>query len=492
MASHDPAIEPTADSQAAQAPVGRRDGALLIIVFTALLVLPPVGHHLIVKSDEARFALLARDMLERGAWFSAAVEGQQYRNKPPLFPWTIAVLSRARGAVTEGTAQLPAAVAAIAAAWCTFLLGDRLFGRRAGVWAALILATSASFFIHSQLILPDMLVLAFATACYYAFWRAMHEPGNTRALVGFYAALAFAIFAKGPVGLLPLLVVAIWLVAHHGVRGVARLWSVAGIAVFCVVTLAWLGPFLASGSQSFGENVVWEDWLAWYLAWPAPRRILAFLGDAFVGFLPWTLVLILAIGPALRARRDPAMSLGAPVARRSPARDHPVESAAGALSAPDLSGGGAPRRVVGGYARRERRRPWDACSDGPRSSPRWRRSRSCRSFSTIEGIGLPPDPALTRKVLPTLAGGIVLGMHLPDRAQERPAHAARHGWRPRDGRPARVRRVGRQRLDRNDRGLQDAGCQPSTPGAQRRPAGLHRGQAPAARFLFRTRAAAGS
>src|SRR5262249_46600062 len=83
----------------------------------------------------------------------------------------------------------------------------------------------------------------------------------------------------------------------------ARLWSLTGILVFAAVTLVWLAHFLASGSQSFGESVVWEDWLAWYLAWPAPRRIFAFLGDAFVGFLPWTLLLILAVGPAIRARR---------------------------------------------------------------------------------------------------------------------------------------------------------------------------------------------
>ena len=79
---------------------GRLGVALLVSAFTALLVLPPVGHHLIVKSDEARFALLARDMVRRGVWFAAEVEGEQYRNKPPLFPWSIAVLSRIRGAVT--------------------------------------------------------------------------------------------------------------------------------------------------------------------------------------------------------------------------------------------------------------------------------------------------------------------------------------------------------------------------------------------------------
>ena len=308
MTLHCEATAVTSDPRAPTRPRGRRlDGALLVVVFTALLVLPPVGHHLIVKSDEARFALLARDMLSRGAWFSAEVEGQPYRNKPLLFPWTIAALSRLRGAVTEATAQLPAAAAAVAAALFTFLLGDRLFGRRAGVWAALILVTSASVFSHSQQILPDMLVVAFATACAYAFWHAMTEPPGTLALVGFHAALAFGVFAKGPVGLLPILVAAVWLWTQHGVRGLARLWSPVGLAVFGAVTLAWLGPFLYAGSRSFGESVLLQDWLATYVGLPLPRRVVSYLVDALVGFLPWTLLLPLALGHAVRARRDPAL-----------------------------------------------------------------------------------------------------------------------------------------------------------------------------------------
>src|SRR5919198_1624472 len=204
-------------------------GALFVAAFAALLVLPPVGHHLIVKSDEARFALLARDMLERGAWLDAQVEGERYRNKPPLFPWSIAMLSRLHGGVTEATAQLPSAIAAVAAVLFTYLLGDRLFGRRAGSWAGLILATSASFFSHSQQILPDMLMLAFATASGYAFYCAVSEPAGRRAVVGFYAALAFGVFAKGPVGLLPILVAAIWLLIEGGVRELGRLWNLAGL-----------------------------------------------------------------------------------------------------------------------------------------------------------------------------------------------------------------------------------------------------------------------
>jgi 4-amino-4-deoxy-L-arabinose transferase len=277
-------------------------GAVLVSVFAALLVLPPVGRHLIVKSDEARFALLARDMVQRGTWFAAEVEGERYRNKPPLFPWSIALLSRLGGGVTETTAQLPAATAAIVAVLFTFLLGDRLFGRRAGVWAALILLTSASFFSHSQQILPDMLVVAFGTAAGYAFWLAMTGPRQGPALVGFYAALALAVFAKGPVGLLPLVVAAIWLVTEHGAPGLRRMWSLGGVAVFAVVTLAWLLPFLGGGSQSFGQNVLWSDWLLTYIGPPLLRRVLNFVLDAMVGLLPWTPVAVLAVAWAVRSR----------------------------------------------------------------------------------------------------------------------------------------------------------------------------------------------
>src|SRR5207249_5568973 len=199
-----------------------------------------------------------------------------------LFPWSIAALAHLRGAVTEATAQLPAALATIAAALATFLLGDRLFGRRAGLWAALVLATSASVFSHSQQILPDMLMLAFVTGSGYAFWRAMSEPRSAGALVGFYAALAFAVFAKGPAGLLPVLAAAAWLWSEHGARGLGRLWSPAGLLVFAAITLAWLGPFLAAGTQSFGENVLRQDWLATYLGPPLPRRILSYAGRTLV------------------------------------------------------------------------------------------------------------------------------------------------------------------------------------------------------------------
>ena len=150
--------------------------ALLVTLFAAILVLPPLGARQIVSGDEARFAVLAQDMLKRGTWFDARVRDQRYRNKPLMYPWAIKVLSMPGGRVTETTAQLPIAVAALAAVFFTVRLGERLFGARAGMWAGLILATSYAFFAHSQTVLPDMLVVAFGMAALTAFWSAMEVP----------------------------------------------------------------------------------------------------------------------------------------------------------------------------------------------------------------------------------------------------------------------------------------------------------------------------
>jgi 4-amino-4-deoxy-L-arabinose transferase-like glycosyltransferase len=274
--------------------------AALVALFAAILVLPPVGARQIVTGDEARFAVLAQDMLTRGTWFDARVRGQRYRNKPLMYPWTIKLLSMPGGRVTETTAHLPIAVAAIAAVFFTALLGQQLFSARAGVWAGLIVATSYSFFAHSQILLPDMIVVAFGMAALSAFWAAMSRPPGTRPLVAFYACVALGVLAKGPMGILPLLIAVAWLVTEAGWRGLGRLASKVGALAFVVVSLAWLVPFIFAGGRTFVHSVVWEDWLAWYLGGPEWLQILNFGLEAAKGLVPWTILFVL---PLLCVRR---------------------------------------------------------------------------------------------------------------------------------------------------------------------------------------------
>ncbi|HEX7788083.1 MAG TPA: glycosyltransferase family 39 protein, partial [Methylomirabilota bacterium] len=294
-------------------PVADRDrrhrtlGALLVCAVATLLIVPAVGRQYITTSDEARFVLIARDMLDRGVWFDAVVREKHYRNKPPLYPWTIAAVARAGGGISETAAALPIALAAITAAVATFWLAESLFGVRAGIAAGLVLITSHGFFQHSREMLPDMLVVAFATLAAWTFWRSTDAPDRRGWLGAFWIAVAMGCFAKGPAGLLPVLPAAVWLWSEHGPRGLQRLASWAGLGAFGAISLVWIAPFLSFGASSFASDVVVNNWLSWYFGIPRPARLGNSALDAVVGFLPWTLPLLVALPVAWRARRDPAV-----------------------------------------------------------------------------------------------------------------------------------------------------------------------------------------
>jgi len=287
--------------------MSRVQGALLVAAVAALLVLPPLGQRVLAPSDEARFVLYAQDVAERGTPFDVRVRAKLFREKPPLFAWLIALASLPVGRVTEATAQLPVALAAVAAVVFTFLTGDRVLGRRAGVLGGLALAVTYGFFAHSQLVLPDMLVVACACAAMYALvvWQ-QAEPPARLAPLAFYVAVAGAVYAKGPVGLLPVLIGGVWLWSEHGPAGIRRLWHVGGVLAGVLVTLTWVVPFLTMGGGTFAEAVIWEDWIRWYVGRP---RIVNLLIDTAVMCLPWTLVLPLVLAAALRERRAPVVRL---------------------------------------------------------------------------------------------------------------------------------------------------------------------------------------
>ena len=88
-----------------------RVGVLLL----ALLVFAvPAGRRPFWSSDEARFAVLAQDILDHGRWLVPHLRGDLYLNKPQLYFWSIALLSLAWGRVTELTAAIPSVVSATA------------------------------------------------------------------------------------------------------------------------------------------------------------------------------------------------------------------------------------------------------------------------------------------------------------------------------------------------------------------------------------------
>src|SRR5262249_18259495 len=128
-------------------------------------------------------------------------------------------------------------------------------------------------------------------------------------------------------------------------------------------------------------------------------------------FLPWTLLLILAVGPAIRARRDPALSLallalGVPLLVVILSRARlvryllPFYPAAALLVAWWADTRGAERTMLGRVI------GWGTLAAAIASFA------LLPFLSTMKGIALPPDPAFSRRVLPALVGGLTLAVIL--------------------------------------------------------------------------------
>jgi 4-amino-4-deoxy-L-arabinose transferase-like glycosyltransferase len=73
----------------------------LIMAMTLPLFLLGLGNRDIWIPLEARYALVAREMWEKGHWILPHLGGQVYPDKPPLLFWAIALCSMVASGVTE-------------------------------------------------------------------------------------------------------------------------------------------------------------------------------------------------------------------------------------------------------------------------------------------------------------------------------------------------------------------------------------------------------
>ncbi|MGH7356635.1 MAG: ArnT family glycosyltransferase, partial [Candidatus Rokuibacteriota bacterium] len=264
------------------------------LLFAALVVALPAGRAPLWDPNEARYMLLARDIVEHGRWLIPDLRGEPYLNKPQLFFWSVAAASLPGGEVTERTAALPAVLSSIATAAAVFAIGASAWGWRVGAMATLALASTLGFFAVGHRGQSDVMVTAWTWWALVFLLRARRVDWRLAPLVGFYACVAGAIMSKGPMGLLGLVGAVVAVAATDGRLGLARLRPGAGLVVLAVLLLPWYGTYLFGHRSEFVGDVV----VGHYGSWVFRRGLLTRLESLWVLVyaLPWTIFLVAAVG----------------------------------------------------------------------------------------------------------------------------------------------------------------------------------------------------
>jgi 4-amino-4-deoxy-L-arabinose transferase-like glycosyltransferase len=145
-----------------------------------------------------------------------------------------------------------------------YFFGRSLWGRRAGILAALVLVTTEDFLIEARWARPDMLLGLLLTVATLAAWKAAGEdarPGKDAAAAGargdarwaavLWGSLGLAILTKGPVGLLPLAGIALHAAAARDVAFLRRLRPARGALVMLLPAGVWMAAWSATTGERF-------------------------------------------------------------------------------------------------------------------------------------------------------------------------------------------------------------------------------------------------
>ena len=244
-----------------------RTPAQLLILggLAALMFFINLGSYDLWPPDEPRYAQVAREMRDSGDYLTPRVNGQPYREKPPLLFWLMAAASVPFGDVSEWPARIPSATAGVLTVLLTWLLALRLFDKRTAFWSALVFMTIQRTWWQAHFGQIDMLLCACLTLALYAFWR-WHDERRHGWLALFYAACIAAIYAKGPgVLVFPALLVGtfywpqVWEMFRtrtlRNDQGLGKTHLITGMAVVCLLFALWVVPARLAARGELGSGV---------------------------------------------------------------------------------------------------------------------------------------------------------------------------------------------------------------------------------------------
>ena len=287
---------------------GKLSGVLIgvALVLAAMVALRPL-----LPIDETRYLSVAWEMWQSGDPVHLTKNGEMYTHKTPLLFVMINLVWLVTG-VSELAARLVGPACAVAMVGGTGLLARRLWpDADLGAKAVVILAGFTVFLIYGSATMFDALLGLGVLGGVAALWRVGQGDG-LRAWTGFGLALAFGIYAKGPVifvHLMPMvLTLPLWAPVPLRLSSVVKGFGVAVLVAAGLVAL-WLVPTLITATPEFRTELLWTQSAARVAGGMAHDRPFWFL-VALVPLIlfPWGWNLGLWRG-AFALRADPAMRL---------------------------------------------------------------------------------------------------------------------------------------------------------------------------------------
>ena len=274
----------------------------------ALVRFLTMGLYPLTDTTEARYAEVARKMVELGDWITPWYDyGVPFWAKPPLSTWLTAISIKLFG-VNEFAARLPYFLLAVLIAW---LVWDwvRRSGKREALLAVALLSGTMLYFIASAAVMTDLGLVLGTSLAMRGFWARFESTDSPRHREAWllFIGLGLGLLAKGPIAIvLSGIPIVIWAVVTGNI---ANTWKKIPWIKGALVTLAiaapwyWLAEIRTPGFLDY--FFIGEHWKRFTVTgWAGDKYGTAHATArgaiwlyALAACLPWTVLLpLLAIG----------------------------------------------------------------------------------------------------------------------------------------------------------------------------------------------------
>ena len=254
--------------------------ALFVAVYFCSLFSPAL-----LDDADSTHAEAAREVFVSGDYVTLHVNGVRYLEKAPLPYWLVAFCYRVFG-VNEFAARLPMTLSVLLLGVLAVVWGRRAFGERAGIYAGLLVYTSAGVFLFTRILIPDVLLSLLIAASLYFFLTALEPDAQAWRWHAGYACMALGVLTKGLIALaFPSGAAFLYL----AVTGEWQRWRefrlASGLALFLLIAAPWhiLAGLRNPGGQG-GHGFFWFYFIN--------EHFLRFLGKRYprdYNKLPWAL-----------------------------------------------------------------------------------------------------------------------------------------------------------------------------------------------------------
>jgi 4-amino-4-deoxy-L-arabinose transferase-like glycosyltransferase len=270
-----------------------------LLIFCVLLLLANLGGAALFEPDESRNAEKAREILLLRNWITPHENFLPVLDKPIFFYWLIALAYQLFG-VSEWSARLPSALAALGCLVVVYRFARMGRGVWAARWSMLILLTSTEFFLLARVVISDMTLTFFITVALVSFYSAVRSENQRTRLLScllMYTALGLGTLVKGLPGLVvPGMVAFFYVLLTRKWRLLRELHLIEGAVLYLLLVTPWyawagaenpgyLGYFLRQEHFSRYWTEEFKHSESWYY----------FFAVLTVGFLPWTPLIPLTV-----------------------------------------------------------------------------------------------------------------------------------------------------------------------------------------------------